>query len=105
MIKTRKELAFYLQADRMMNRGSFKCSVKEKLRNVIFPDHIMNYLIHMRKADYYANRSGAFYKVMSNYHRLFQRKIGIKLGFSISKDVFGYGLVIPHYGTIVVGGR
>jgi transferase hexapeptide repeat containing protein len=104
MIKTRKELAFYLQADRMMNRGSFKCSVKEKLRNVIFPDHIMNYLIHMRKADYYANRSGAFYKVMSNYHRLFQRKIGIKLGFSISKDVFGYGLVIPHYGTIVVGG-
>lgn len=28
----------------------------------------------------------------------------MKLGFSIGKDVFGYGLVIPHYGTIVVGG-
>lgn len=104
MIKTRRELSFYLQADRMMNRGSFKCNVKEKLCNVIFPDHIMNYLVHMRKADYYSNQSGIFSKVMSNYHRLFQRKIGIKLGFSISKDVFGYGLVIPHYGTIVVGG-
>ena len=80
MIKTRKELAFYLQADRMMNRGSFKCSVKEKLRNVIFPDHIMNYLIHMRKADYYANRSGAFYKVMSNYHRCFREKLGLNWG-------------------------
>lgn len=26
------------------------------------------------------------------------------MGFSISADVFGYGLVIPHYGTIVIGG-
>lgn len=62
----------------MMNRGAFKCSVKEKLRNVIFFDHIMNYLIHMRKAGYYSNWSGVFYKTMSNYHRLFQRKIGIQ---------------------------
>lgn len=27
----------------------------------------------------------------------------MKLGFSIGRNVFGYGLVIPHYGTIVVG--
>ena len=26
------------------------------------------------------------------------------MGFSIGYNVFGYGLVIPHYGTIVVGG-
>lgn len=32
-------------------------------------------------------------------------KISKKLGFSIGSDVFGYGLVIPHYGTIVVGGN
>jgi serine O-acetyltransferase len=30
-------------------------------------------------------------------------RLGVKLGFSIGVDVFGYGLVIPHYGTIVVG--
>lgn len=30
-------------------------------------------------------------------------KLEIKLGFSIAKNVFGYGLVIPHFGTIVVG--
>lgn len=29
-------------------------------------------------------------------------KKSLKLGFSIGKDVFGYGLLIPHYGTIVV---
>jgi len=33
------------------------------------------------------------------YHRL-----SLKLGFSIGADVFGYGLMIPHWGTIVVGG-
>lgn len=29
--------------------------------------------------------------------------LGVKLGFSIGYDVFGYGLKIPHNGTIVVG--
>lgn len=30
--------------------------------------------------------------------------LGERLGFSIGHDIFGYGLRIPHYGTIVVGG-
>lgn len=29
--------------------------------------------------------------------------MGEKLGFSIGYDCFGYGLTIPHYGTIVCG--
>lgn len=33
------------------------------------------------------------------------KRLSLKLGFSIGADVFGYGLVIPHYGTIVVGGK
>ena len=104
MIKTRKELSFYLQADRMMNRGTFKVSWKEKLRSFIMPDYIMDYLSYMRKADFDNSQRGCIYKLEANYHALRQRKLGIKLGFSISRDVFGYGLVIPHYGTIVVGG-
>lgn len=104
MIKTRKELSFYLQADRMMNRGTFKVSWKEKIRSFIMPDYIMDYLSYMRKADFYNSQRGWIYKLKANYYALRQRKLGIKLGFSISRDVFGYGLVIPHYGTIVVGG-
>lgn len=38
------------------------------------------------------------------YYALYNR-ISKKLGFSIGYNVFGYGLVIPHYGTIVVGGN
>lgn len=40
---------------------------------------------------------------LGNYYRMKQRKLGIKLGFSIACDTYDYGLVISHYGTIVVG--
>lgn len=33
------------------------------------------------------------------------RNLSLKLGFSIEPGVFGYGLIIPHYGTIVVGNK
>lgn len=36
-------------------------------------------------------------------YKVRRRKLSMKLGFSISLDDVGYGVVIPHYGTIVVG--
>lgn len=36
------------------------------------------------------------------YYSKFLR-LGLKLGFSLGYDSFGYGLWIPHHGTIVVG--
>lgn len=39
-------------------------------------------------------------RIISEYQL---KRLGIRLGFSIARDVFDYGLVIPHYGTIVVG--
>lgn len=103
MIRTKKELAFYIKADYMMNRGYFKPSLLIRLRSIVFPDYIMEYLVHMRKADYYSHISG-IRKILGFYHRMKQRRIGLKLGFNIACDVCGYGLLIPHYGTIVVGG-
>ena len=41
--------------------------------------------------------------VLKYYYKLKVHKLGMKLGFTIAENVFGYGLVIPHYGTIVVG--
>lgn len=38
------------------------------------------------------------------YHGFRFRRLGIKLGFSIGANTLGYGVVLPHYGTIVVGG-
>lgn len=88
----------------MMNRGYFKPKFTTRLRNIIMPDYIMRYLLFLRKNEYFSHQKGIVAKIKANYYGLRQRKLGIKLGFSIAKDVFGYGLVIPHYGTIVVGG-
>lgn len=99
MIKTKKELKFYIYADRMMNRGYFKTPFLRRLRNIIYPDKIMLYLEYMRKVEYYSQQSG----VKLHYYKWKYYKLGLKLGFTIGTKVFGYGLVIPHYGTIVVG--
>ena len=37
------------------------------------------------------------------YHVIRYHKLGQRLGFTIGKDTLGYGAVIPHHGTIVIG--
>lgn len=86
----------------MMNRGCFKYSLARKLKNLLVPDYIMDYLEEMRKFSYYRELGGVA-RILAWYHHYKYRKLGIILGFSIGYDCFGYGLVIPHYGTIVVG--
>ena len=88
-------------ADSMMNRGYFKPSIKQRIHSLISPDYIMDFLVAMRKVDYlsHAKRGG----IKLKYYRHKFKNLSLKLGFSIEADVLGYGLVIPHYGTIVVG--
>lgn len=61
MIHSKKELAFYIKADYMMNRGYFKPSLKQRLKNLIFPDYIMQFLVSMRKVAYYQHMGGVFH--------------------------------------------
>ena len=106
MIRSKKELDFYIMADYMMNRGYFKPNLKSRLKNMICPDYIMRFLIVMRKLDYYSNLSQSIWRMFClMFYKTLYRRLSLKLGFSIGPQVFGYGLVIPHYGTIVVGWR
>ena len=86
-----------------MNRGKWSPDITDRLKGLFFPDHIMHFLSAMRHVDYYSrSRVGVnrvlYYGWLWKFHRL-----SVKLGFSIGPSVFGYGLVIYHYGTIVVG--
>lgn len=101
IIDSKSKLRFYILADRMMNRGYFKLPIKMKIMNLFFSDEIMNYLICLRKENYYSQRSTLSVNRIINKIKL--HRLGVRLGFTISPHVFGYGLVIPHYGTIVVG--
>lgn len=103
-IKSREELSFYLMADRMMNRGVFRPSLKNRLTSFITPDYMMQWLSAMRHVSYYGQlRDGVNLPYICWLIKY--RRLSMKLGLSISVDVFGYGLVIPHYGTIVVGAK
>ncbi len=103
MISTKKELMFFLRADSLMNLGYFKRPLKKVLRDLFVPDYTMQFLRAMRRDSFYANQSGPWNKIRYGYNRLRKRKLGIKLGWSIDSNALGYGLLLPHYGTIVVG--
>lgn len=116
-VRSKSELAFFIKADMMMNRGKFKWALTDRVKHLIMPDFIMNYLYAMRNTSFYSYLN---FKVLpppclSNILRRFLVKLklgywnrkyqylGIKLGFSIGCNSLGYGVFIPHYGTIVVG--
>ena len=48
-ISSKKELRFYIQADRMMNLGYFTPTFVQKVKNLIWPNKVMNFLVLMRK--------------------------------------------------------
>lgn len=101
MIDSYKQLKLYIQADRIINGYSEKKNLPEVLRNVINGGGIISYLYHMRCSSYYRKRNS----ILFYYHNWKYKRLGIRLGFSIGEDCFGYGLMLPHYGTIVVGGN
>lgn len=103
MIKNKKELRFYISADRLMNGYPLKCSIKELVHRLFLGGGIVDYLKAMRCYSYYKGQDDPISIILRHFHGTQFRKLGKKLSFSIGEDVFGYGLLIPHYGTIVVG--
>ena len=66
---------------------------------------IWKYQKLLRKEEYYWNNKKNFFKLlMYLFISRKKQKLGIKLGFSIEPNVFDEGLIIYHYGSIVVNG-
>lgn len=86
IISSKKELKFYLMADRMMNRGTFKRGFARRIIEVFFTDRIMAFLRSMRRYAYYKNKSGIISKLFSAYYYLRFRKWSHELGFTIECD-------------------
>lgn len=93
MISTRNDLKFYLEADRIALSKKY-CKPK------LFSDEIWKFQIYLRKLEFYTNTNSN--KIIKLFYKFMYHKYSIKLGFSIPINVFGPGLSIAHYGTIVV---
>lgn len=109
MISNKEELKYYIAVDRIMNGRPEKRTFKEIILDRISRGgRILRYLRAMRMYAYYANttHSGQYFRALIRlYWGRQYRKLGLQLGFSIGHNTIGYGVKIPHYGTIVINGE
>lgn len=96
MIENKQDYREYLRCDRIALRKNSK-------RPRPVHDIIWKYQILLRKCEYYENcRRNILDRVWKKALKLRLTLLSHKLGFSIPLNVFGKGLYIAHYGSIVV---
>lgn len=98
MIKNKNDLKYYLQQDHKA-LGIYNSQRYPRP----FYDEVWKFQIALRKAEYAVNcRQGLIYTPYRLFRKLIFHKRSVRCGFSIPINVFGPGLSIAHYGTIVV---
>lgn len=104
MISSKVDYKSYLNADRKaLNIHNGKLLW---LKQLIAPNYIWIFQRRLRKLEYYRNcRKDPIGKLVYGLIKIKHRKLALKLGFSIPENVFGPGLSIAHYGTIVVNSK
>lgn len=93
MIKSREDLKYYLECDRiaMSREGRAK------------PWDMTYYFLRcLRYYEFYYSKSGFLGKIMSLMWHLRYKCISEKCGFTIPINKIGPGLCLPHYGTIII---
>ncbi len=102
MIQSRIDYFNYLKQDRKA-LGVDKLDIISQIFAFLSPNHIWKFQKLLRKLEYYTNcRNKGIYKLYILILRYKFKNISLKLGFSIPINVFGPGLSIVHYGTIVI---
>lgn len=95
MIKTKKDLLYYMECDRIA------LGITRKKPRLI-GDEIWKFERIMRRLDYANTKKSRVKAILLKWK---YRNLGMKLGFSIPCNVFGPGLAIVHYGNIIVSGN
>jgi serine O-acetyltransferase len=102
MITSKEIYNQYLISDAIalgMNKSSFLFMIKD----LLFPNLIWSFQKTLRKLEYFYNcKNKGLNKFYFYYLKYRFKKKSLKLGFSIPINVFGPGLSIVHYGTIVI---
>jgi serine O-acetyltransferase len=106
MIRSKEDYLHYLEADRVALART-RLSASDRVIQLIAPDYIWKFQRLLRKLEYHKNvKSHGFLNRLVYFHLKRQyRELSVKLSFTIPENVFGPGLAIVHYGTIVVNGN
>lgn len=97
MITNKKEYCEYLQQDQLA------LGRQKDRRPRFFGDEIWKLERLLRRAEYTKNcKKGPIGMVLGKYYGYRFHRLSVRLGMTLPINVFGPGLAIPHYGTIVV---
>lgn len=100
MIHNKETYRKYIKQDRLA------LGRQQDARPRLFGDEIWKFEMLLRKVEYDLNcRRGAVGRLIGKWHKMRFHRLSVRLGFTIPPNVFGPGLSIPHYGTIVVHGN
>lgn len=100
MIGNKGEYRYYLKSD-MQSFGLTKWKWTDRYK---YPT--LHFQRVLRKVEYYSNcRKDAAGKIARLWWRYRLFHLSVRLGFTIPINVFGPGLNIAHYGSIVVNGN
>lgn len=96
MIKCKNDYLYYLETDRL------GMHIKRKKPRLLV-DEVWKFTRLLRKIEYLTNcKKGIISEIFLQCYRFQLHKLGLKIGFSIPINVFGAGLILFHWGTIVV---
>ena len=99
MIKTKKDLRFYLQED--AKRNGIYSFLKYRIRLLLNCENacIFQYIKCLRYCEYYYNnRKSVYNRFMYSIYKLKLNRLSIKYKISIRLNSCGYGLRIMHIG-------
>lgn len=103
MIQSFNDYKFYVEKDRLALQVK-PYAFTLRLKELLFPNQILRFELYLRRYEYLRNKKNKSFldKCLLLFTYFKFRKLSFKLGFSIPPNVFGPGLSIAHYGTIVV---
>lgn len=101
MIRNKKELKFYLYADKVMNEQVFP---QNFIKSLFFPCLIQKFLRTMRYAEYwkYKKEKNIIFLPIYIYYAHLYHRLKMKTGFDIPLNTLGYGVRIGHLSTIII---
>lgn len=102
-INSKGALKFYLEADKLA-LGKKSASATERITDALgLTNLIWRYLRLLRTAEYFHNcKSSVIFKPYKAYLSFRLHRSRLSLGFELPLNVFGPGLHISHYSSIVV---
>lgn len=104
MITCLNDYKSYLIQDRIALGYSERMTFVQKVKLFLWPDKTYQFEKALRKYEYLHNcrKKSLFWLIRYVYAKYRHRKLSLQLGFTIGPNIFGPGLSIPHYGTIVI---